>query len=136
MLRRVEDDERFLHSIVFSDESTFHVTDSINTRNYRILGSENSHASLEQVYDNPNIKFFASSVKRKYFFFMRVTITNISCLYILQQCLNFQLEDDQEGHIQFQQDGAPSHFLGEVLESLNNRRWIGRATPIAWPAKN
>ena len=39
-------------------------------------------------------------------------------------------EDDQEGRIHFQQDGAPPHYLGEVREYLNTRfpgRWIGRA---------
>ena len=39
-------------------------------------------------------------------------------------------EDDQEGRIHFQQDGAPPHYLGEVREYLNTRfpgRWIGTA---------
>jgi hypothetical protein len=45
-------------------------------------------------------------------------------------------EDDQEGRIQFQQDGASPHYLGEVCKYLNTRfpgRRIGRAMPIAWP---
>ena len=48
-------------------------------------------------------------------------------------------EDDQEGRILFQQDGAPPHYLGEVREYLNTRfpgRWIGRAAPIAWPPRS
>ena len=48
-------------------------------------------------------------------------------------------EDDQEGRIHFQQDGAPPHYLGEVHEYLNTRfpgRWIGRAAPIAWPPRS
>jgi hypothetical protein len=43
-------------------------------------------------------------------------------------------EDDQEGRIHFQKDGAHPHYLGEVREYLNTRfpgRWIGRAAPIA-----
>jgi len=35
-------------------------------------------------------------------------------------------EDDQEGRIHFQQDGAPPHYLGEVREYLNTR-FPGRA---------
>ena len=27
-------------------------------------------------------------------------------------------EDDQEGHIHFQQDGAPPHYLGEVYAAV------------------
>ena len=61
-------------------------------------------------------------------------------LDMLQEFLNPQLdEDDQEGRIQFQQDGAPPHYLGEVREYLNTRfpgRWIGRAAPIAWPPRS
>ena len=36
---------------------------------------------------------------------------------MLQEFLIPQLdEDDQEGRIHFQQDGAPPHYLGEVRE--------------------
>ena len=48
-------------------------------------------------------------------------------------------EDDQEGCIHFQQDGATPHYLGEVREYLNTRfpgRWIGREAPIAWPPRS
>ena len=61
-------------------------------------------------------------------------------LDMLQEFLIPQLdEDDQEGRIHFQQDGAPPHYLGEVREYLNTRfpgRWIGRAAPIAWPPRS
>ena len=41
---------------------------------------------------------------------------------MLQEFLIPQLdEDDQEGRIHFQQDGAPPHYLGEVREYLNAR---------------
>ena len=61
-------------------------------------------------------------------------------LDMLQEFLIPQLdEDDQEGRIHFQQDGAPPHYLGEVREYLNTHfpgRWIGRAAPIAWPPRS
>jgi len=67
---------------------------------------------------------------------METTTTGIVYLDMLQEFLIPQLdEDDKEGRIHFQQDGAPPHYLGEVREYLNTRfpgRWIGRATPIAW----
>jgi hypothetical protein len=44
------------------------------------------------------------------FFFMETTITGIVYLDMLQQFLIPQLdEDDQEGRIHFQQEGAPPH---------------------------
>jgi hypothetical protein len=56
---------------------------------------------------------------------------------MLQQFLIPQLdEDDQEGRIHFQQDGAPPHYLEEVGKYLITRfpgHWIGRVAPIAWP---
>jgi hypothetical protein len=59
---------------------------------------------------------------------------------MLQQFLISQLdEDNQEGRIHFQQDGAPPHYLEEAREYLNTRfpgRWIGRVAPIAWPPRS
>jgi hypothetical protein len=63
------------------------------------------------------------------FFFMETTITGIMYLDMLQQLLIPQLdEDDREGRIYFQQDGAPTCYLEEVCEYLNSHftgRWIG-----------
>jgi hypothetical protein len=46
---------------------------------------------------------------------------------MLQQFLIPKLdEDDQEGRIHFQEDGAhPPHYLGEVREYLNTRFHVG-----------
>jgi hypothetical protein len=66
-------------------------------------------------------------------FFKETTITGIVYLDMLQQFLIPQLdEDDQEGRIHFQQDGAPPHYLGEVHKYLSTRfpgRRIDRETP-------
>jgi hypothetical protein len=71
---------------------------------------------------------------------MEKIITGIVYLDMLEQFLIPQLdEDDQEGHIHFQQDGAPLHYLEAVREYLDTRflgRWIGRAAPIAWPPRS
>ena len=65
---------------------------------------------------------------------METTITGIVYLDMLQEFLIPQLdEDDQEGRIHFQQDGAPLHYLGEVREYLNTRF---PAAPIAWPPRS
>jgi hypothetical protein len=73
MFHRVQDDERFLDPIIFSDANTFHVSGRVNTHNCRIWGSENPRVSLEHVRDSPKVNvFFALSKKRVYgsFFFM------------------------------------------------------------------
>jgi hypothetical protein len=59
---------------------------------------------------------------------------------MLQQFLIPQLdENDQDGRIHFQLDGAPPHYLEEVCEYVSTGfpdRWIGRAEPIAWPPRS
>jgi hypothetical protein len=72
-------------------------------------------------------------------FFMETTITGIVYLDILQQFLIPQLDEDDQGHIHFQQDGAPVRYLVEVLEYLSTRfpgRCNGQAAPIAWPPRS
>jgi hypothetical protein len=59
---------------------------------------------------------------------------------MLQQFLIPQLdEDNQEGRIHFQQNGAPPYYIEEVPEYFNTRfpgRWIDRGAPIAWPLRS
>jgi hypothetical protein len=73
------------------------------------------------------------------FFFMETTITGIVYLDMFQQFRIQQLDEDDQGRIHFQQDGAPPHYLEEIREYLNTRfpcRWIGRVAPIAWPPRS
>jgi hypothetical protein len=61
------------------------------------------------VRDNQKVCFAPSEVCGP-FFFMETTITGVVYLDMFQQLLIPQLdEDDQEGHIHFQQDGALPH---------------------------
>ncbi|PNF13977.1 hypothetical protein B7P43_G08668, partial [Cryptotermes secundus] len=137
MFHRIQDDEKFLDSVIFSDESTFHVSGEVSTHNCRIWGSENPRVSLEHVHHSPKVNVFCALSKESVygpFFYMETTITGIVYLDMLQEFLI-----QQEGRIHFQQDGAPPHYLGEVREYLNTRfpgRWIGRAAPIAWPPRS
>jgi hypothetical protein len=118
MIHRIQDDERFLDSVIFSDESTFHVSG-----NCRISGRKNPRVFLKHVHGSQKVSLFcALSKERVYgsFFFMETTITGIMYLDMLQHFLNPQLEeDDQEGRIHFQQDFAPLLYLGEVCESIS-----------------
>jgi hypothetical protein len=98
----MQDDERFLNTIIFSDESMFHVSGKVNTHNW---GSENPLVSLEHVRDSPKVNVFCTlSKERMYYpFFMETTITGIMYLDVFQQLLIVQLdEDDQEECIYFQ----------------------------------
>jgi hypothetical protein len=61
---------------------------------------------------------------------MEMIITSIMYLDRLQQFLTPQLdEDDQEGRIHLQQDGAPPHYLGEGSKYLNSHLQSGHIVP-------
>ena len=109
MFQRIQDDGKFLDSVIFSDESTFHVSGSFNTHNYRIWGSENPRVSVEHVRESPKVNVFCAVSKERVFgpFFMQTTITGIVYLDMLQEIIPQLDEDDQEGRIHFQQDGGP-----------------------------
>jgi hypothetical protein len=90
--------ERFLDSIIFSDESTFHVGGKVNAHNCRIWGSKNPLVSLEHVHDSQNVNVFCALSKEKVYgpFFMETTITGIVYLDMLQQFFNPQLDEDDQ----------------------------------------
>ncbi|PSN34769.1 hypothetical protein C0J52_21176 [Blattella germanica] len=43
----LDDDNEYLNNVIFSDETTIHVSGYVNCHNCRIWGSENSHVFLE-----------------------------------------------------------------------------------------
>jgi hypothetical protein len=49
MFHRIEEEEKCLDSVNFSDESTFHVSGKVNNHNWRAWGSENPRVFLEYV---------------------------------------------------------------------------------------
>jgi hypothetical protein len=63
MLNWIQYDERFLISVIFSDERTFHVSGKVKTHNCRTWGSENPRVSLEHVHDSPKVNVFCALSK-------------------------------------------------------------------------
>lgn len=141
------DDEDFLDHVVFSDESTFHLSGHVNTHNARIWGSKNPHEVVQVQRDSPKINVFCAVSRRKVygpFFFGEATVTGTSYLDTLEQWLFPQLEQYEPENFIFQQDGAPPHWHNAVREWLNVTlpdRWIGRKGPndracYAWPPRS
>ncbi|PNF28849.1 hypothetical protein B7P43_G04437 [Cryptotermes secundus] len=125
------EDELFLLRVIFSDETTFHLSGKVNRHNVRIWGLQNPHVTLERVRDSPKVNVFcAVSLTEVYghFSFDENTVTGVTYLRMLQNWLVLQMNEDSGDYI-FQQDGAPPHwhliircFLNESLP----QRWIGR----------
>lgn len=143
----LHDDEDFLDLVVFSDESTFHLSGCVNTHNVRIWGSANPHEMVQLQRDSPKLNVFCAISRRKVygpFFFGEATVTGASYLDALQQWLFPQLEEGEPENFIWQQDGAPPHWHMEVRDWLNDvvpDRWIGRKGPndracFAWPPRS
>lgn len=131
ILQDMEEDT-FAERLIFSDESTFHISGKVNRHNVRIWASENPRDVIQHERDSPKVNVFcAISVNKVYgpFFFMEKTITGTVYLDMLENWLFPQLLEDSNDFI-FMQDGAPPHFSEVVRRYLNNiipGRWIGRA---------
>lgn len=141
------DDANFMDRVVFSDESTFHLSGHVNTHNVRIWGSENPHEMVQIQRDSPKVNVFCAISRRKVyglFFFDGPSVTGASYLNMLEQWLFPQLEENEPENFSFQQDGAPPHWHNEVRAWLNAtvpERWIGRKGPndracYAWPPRS
>ncbi|PNF20691.1 hypothetical protein B7P43_G00324, partial [Cryptotermes secundus] len=122
--------------VIFSDEATFHLSGKINRHNVRIWGLQNPCVTLEHVWDSPKVNVFSAiSLTKVYgpFFFDENTVTGVTYLRMLQNCLVPQMNGDS-GDYNFRQDGAPPHWHLNVRRFLSEslpQRWIGR-----WPPRS
>lgn len=145
MLQKMQN-ENFSKNLIFSDESTFHLTGKVNTHNVRIWGTENPNAIIEIQRDSAKINVFCAISRQKVYgpyFFDGLTINSISYLNLLKNFI-FPLMENESDEFIFQQDGAPPHYHTSVREFLNQRapnRWIGRCSSnddvlLTWPPRS
>ena len=55
MLDSIDNDNNFLDNVIFSDESTFHLSGKVNRHNCRIWGTENPPVVHEHERDSPKV---------------------------------------------------------------------------------
>ena len=144
LIEKIDNDNRFLSNLIFSDEATFHMSGRVNRHNCRIWGEENPHELYQHERDSPKVNVWCALGKNRLygpFFFDERTVNGQSYLHMLQ---NFFIPELQQvrGLLQrvvFQQDGAPPHFALNVRAYLDQTfpdRWIGRVGPFAWPPRS
>ena len=78
ILLRIDDDNDYLNSVVFSNEVTFHVYGKVNKHNIRILGSENPCEVVEKERDNSKINILCGLMRNQViglFIFAKFTIS-------------------------------------------------------------
>jgi hypothetical protein len=122
---------RFMDSVIFNDESMFHVTTAGS------WAAKNHVSPWNMFVTSKRWTCFAPSAKKSVWPFLlhgndhyRYHVSGM-----LQQFHIPQLDEDDQGRIYFQQ-GAHTHYLGEVSKYLRTRfpgLWIGRPAPITWP---
>ena len=90
VLGRCDDEEGFMDRIIFSDESTFHISGKVNKQNVRIWGTEKPTIPLEHVRDSPKVNVFcAISSKKVYgsYFFKDKSVQGASYLNYIDTVL-------------------------------------------------
>jgi hypothetical protein len=144
LIQNIDNDNRFLANIIFSDEATFHISGHVNRHNCRIWGEENPHELYEHERDSPKVSVWCGMTENRIygpFFFDERTVNGAAYLNMLQNFLVPQLQQVL-GFLHraiFQQDGAPPHFAVDVrayLDQTFTDRWIGRAGPLVWPPRS
>lgn len=136
-----QDDRRFQHSILWSDEATFKLNGTVNRHNCVYWNDQNPHVFMEKELNLPGVCVWAGihagGLVGPYFF--EGHVTGQSYLEMLED-LRGQMDNDPTlANIRhFMQDGAPPHYALCVREYLNFHfgEWIGRRGFIEWPARS
>jgi len=139
-------EEGFLDCVVFSDESTFHISGKVHRHNVRVWNIENPHKMVQHERASPKINVFCTMSTRKVYeplFFCEDTVTGTSSLEMLQTWLFPRLQEVEPEDFIMQQDGATPHFRLDVRRRLNDvllHRWMGWGAHedllfCPWPAR-
>jgi hypothetical protein len=99
---------------IFSDGVTFCVSGKVNKNNVRIWRTEQSHVTMQDIGDSPESLRVLCCVKDKSvcpLHFAEATITDTTCLDMLEQWLWAHIQEDFQGNLHFRQDGAVRDFL-------------------------
>ncbi|GBO33616.1 hypothetical protein AVEN_64562-1 [Araneus ventricosus] len=141
------EDETMADRLIFSDESTFHMSGKVNRYNSQIWGTEKPSTVIEHDHASAKVNVFCAISSRKlygpFFFFSERSVTSNVYLDMLEVWLMPQLDSDSTDYI-FQQDGAPPHWNMEVRTFLKQhlpKCWIGQSGDAddvfcSWPLRS
>lgn len=138
----IMDNRYFYQNLMFSDEATFSTNGTVSSQNCRYWSTQNPNFNINarnQRYRKVNVwcGMLYNRIVGPYFF--NENLNQHNYLEMLQNFLLPSLEQEELGHIYFQQDGCPAHSTLQVREWLNLHfpdKWIGRFGPIHWPARS
>lgn len=141
MLGIINNNNNFLQTILWTDESNFATNGMINRKNTRHWATENPHSYREFQYQGrQSVNVWCGILDNKIIgphFFEGMLNGNIYLRFLQNQLGDF-LDDlplARLNQLTFQQDGAPPHNVIGVTNYLTEifGNWIGRNGPIKWP---
>lgn len=141
------ENDGFFDNIIFSDEANFYLSGYVNRQNYRIWGSENPRAILEQAHYPEKVNvwcgFWSGGVIGPFFFENdRGKALTTNGERYRDMIVNFlwpELEQLDVSQMWFQQDGSTSHTAGETINLLRTKfqgRVISAKGDIDWPSRS
>lgn len=144
MIERVDVEPDFLY-IVFLDEATFELNGNVNRHNCRFWSDTNPHWMLESHTQYPEkINIWAGILNNTLIgpFFIEGNLNAAIYKDMMRNeivlAIRAVVDEDFES-IWFQQDGAAPHYGRNIRTYLNElfaERWIGKKSPIEWPARS
>lgn len=121
--------------LLFSEISTLHISEHVNTHYVCIWGFEHLHDMVQLQQDSSKLNVFCAISRQKVygpFFFGEATVIGTSYLDVLQLWLFPQLVEDKPNNFIWQQYGALPHWHNNIHDWLNitvPECWIGRKGP-------
>ena len=127
----------FAKTIVFSDESIFHLNENVNRHNMSYYWKENEHLTIVRPLKSEAITVWAavSYYHGLTYVIMDQTVNSERCVQILSTKVAPFLRRNEI----YQQDGTPPHFSLLARNLLNEHlhgRWIGRRGFHEWPPRS
>lgn len=134
----VKREPRLLDKIIWSDESHFLLSGTVNRHNCCYWARSNPQVKMPVSESRLGVMVWcgitSGGIIGPYFFDENVTAESY-----LAMLKDFLWPKVKHKGMYFQQDGAPPHYALIVRDWLNEKfanRWIGRRGPIEWPARS
>ena len=138
MLQRFDENDKLVDHILYSDESEFKLSGTVNRHNCCFWAASNPGIQIPVPHTSAGLMVWAGVTSSRLIgpYIFEGPVTGESYLQMLDQYLWPQIS---RRRFYFQQDGAPAHYAQNVRQWLDDKlpnRWIGRRGPIEWPARS
>jgi len=145
LLRKVNQDPRYLSRVIFSDESHFTQEGIFNSHNHHYWSDENPQLIRQRSFQTRWKRNVWAGIMGSQILgpiYLLDNINGANYLEFLQNTMPEFLDEIpliERNNIIFQQDGARPYnarVVTNYLDQMFPERWMGRYDPIRWPARS